>query len=912
MNGDLEFFELSSKSQSSMNGVINLGYTSIFDIAAETQGAFIAKLSSVNKGDAKAIHTLATSRVRALEKLYRAFQARSNPMLRGIKSLQTQAQPEALSEALRRSLNGAPDFSKLFPPRSTLYAEAFSIQSLFSPGRYATELYKISKSLHAPTNPLNIDKRRPDIKTTVLNEKSLTQTLPDLEILNSILASGLSENNINLDETSYPWQLPYNDSLQTIRCIFSTIGLSVQRVWAELEDYQWHMFNPVDYKSPSPERYSIPSPYAREQLELMPGAYRLLVSEPATESQICNRYHLPSTPGGGDIFFMQSLEYFTDRTGLTFNQVLDMTSQLSYQHTAWLDHLESRYFFYQRANPEPLTEYGLTYQSAGNAELVLMIIPNINDMTTYNMSLQSRNDWATIQLDRVERFIRLQRQVAIEYNQLDWLISSINKALSRSKSEYLVDTPVLDAIAEFSRLKTSYRVSADMFTCFIGEMNCYAEKYGTSMFESVFTSPASDITPPLNTYTTVDFRPTTSDKNAALIGGGLGVSQNELYTMAQLVFDDPAQADMWPITYAKLYRLANIPRMLGITFPIARIIWQLLDPGRDLAALIAQNQTLETLSIIRQTESVLSWMTEYKLDLTSAVAMLTNFYSSEPTPEIFNFLDNIYSTLNNDPKAAGYRSSEPMSNSLRNMLYQIIGGSFHLSPNVMSLLIAWLDMYFTADDTPYKLDDFWAEINQVFSTEEPLTPETLQSPNLVRYSNALAQHAMISRWTELTEQDLLLFINTPRRFFDEELEKAPRPSFPVLLMLKRLTTWQKQVETTEAEAFTYFSVANQQSQTAKGALTLLAVIQGWKVETTLQMNQELVDAGIYSDFPRTFQQLNRLETWMSADRKLQCGSRCVSQLYQMSLNDNAAENPELLRSVADALLAGTQSPLQLA
>ncbi|UXU86133.1 Tc toxin subunit A [Burkholderia sp. S-53] len=910
MSGDSAIHGLSSYDQHVIDDVIGLGYRSIFDIAAEARGAFVTKLSSLNGADAKSIHTLATSRVRALTQLYHAIQVRNAPILKGIRSLQTSALPETLSEALQRAINGAPDFSELFPPRSTLYAEAFSIQSLFSPGRYATELYKISKNLHKSSSPLNIDKRRPDIRLTVLNERSLTHAIPELEVLNGILIKGLELNNVTLNKVSYPWNLPYNDDLQTIRCVFSAIGLPMQRVWADLADYQWNMFNPIAYQDtdsppdPSPND-STPSPYAREQLELMPGAYKLLVSEPATEDMILDRYHVKR------IDDLHPALMFSNRTDLTFNQIIDMTSQLNLEKDNFTKRL-SRYYFYQKLTAAELTEYGLRYQSQGNLDGLLFVTPDVNDESIYMMSLN--NPLAVDQLDRVERFIRLQRQAAVEYSQLDWLISSANRALSRPTSDYRVDTPVLNAIAEFCRLKASRGVSVDMFACFIGTMNCYARKYETSMFESVFVSPAARAAPPLNdSFSTVDFHPTTSDKNAALIAGGLGVSQNELYTMAQLAFDDSSKVTMGPLDYAKLYRQAFIPRMLGITFPVARTLWQLLDPDQDLAKLIARTQTLETLSIIRQTEAVLAWMTANQMDMVSAVSMVANVYSSEPTPDIFNFLSNIYSTMGNDSTAISYRAGKPMGDSVRDMLYRIIGGSFNLTPSVMSLLIIWQDMYF--DDGTYGLDDFWAEINRVFSSGAPSAPETLNAPNLVRYSNALAQHAMISRWAGLTEQDLLLFIQTPERFFDSKdgkLEKAPPPSFPVLLMLRRLTAWQKRVKTTEAEAFTYFSVANQQGRTDVEALTLLAAIQGWKLETTLQMNEELVNAKIYHDFPRTFQQLNRLDTWMTMDQQLQCGSRCISQLHQMSLNNEDEDEAALLKSVADALLASTQSPLQLA
>jgi hypothetical protein len=163
------------------------GYTSIFDIARQSEEAFCQQLIDSLPVRAKSIHALAKQRVDGLNSIMRAYSARNEPILQRLPKLGINPFPAALAAAMERSLGGAPDFSDLFPERSEDgYADATSIQSLFSPGRYLTELYKIAKGLHVATSPLNIDMRRPDIKNLVLSETNM-QEVSTLDILIDVL-----------------------------------------------------------------------------------------------------------------------------------------------------------------------------------------------------------------------------------------------------------------------------------------------------------------------------------------------------------------------------------------------------------------------------------------------------------------------------------------------------------------------------------------------------------------------------------------------------------------------------------------------------------------------------------------------------------------------------------------------------
>lgn len=882
------------------------GYKTIFDIVNDTQQLFIKKLECLDTLRAKNIYQLAESRVHTVISLYKAIQMRSEPTLQKIPKMGVSPQPELLANTLSSMLGGTPNFGNLFPPRSEDgYAEPGSVQSLFSPTRYVTELYKVAKDIYVSDDPLNIDQRRPDIKKLILNSLAQDQKVQSIFILNRILtaavAPSLLANDRTLESVYYPMTLPYDDYLTQIRCVFSGMKLSTQEVWATLIDYQWTMFNPL----PASMVITAPDPFTREQLNLMPGAYALLISPPANDAQVRNHYNITSTEIS-TATVLSPLPSFTKRTELTFNQIIDMTSQQDYKTSVVAEQKASRFYEYtdlDSTSSVAVTNYGQTYLGSVNSSPML-VIPDPANSTLYQLNFTDSN--VVTLADRAERLLRLQRQLKIDYPQLDWLIRNINQTLGRT-TNYQLDTPVLNALAEFSRLSLSYALSTDIFACFIGTMNTYAGKFEKCMFETLFTSPTNEMVAPLTGA--VNFDPTISSPEAALISSGLNISSNELFVMAQLAFGTNPIVMMSAARYAQLYRLTMIPRTLGISLPLARILWQLLDPDRDLAAVIAGPATLETLEIIRQTECVLVWMKTHKLDVGTTAAMVSPVYSSEPTPEIFNFLSNIYNSLSGNTVAVDYRGNEPLSESLSEMLCLSISGTFQLKSNIMSQLIIWQDSHFTRQaldgsttQTPYKLSDFWQDIVRFFSSQQANSVEALTAePNLVRYSNALAQYTLISHWADLTEQDLTLFVDTPSWFFDNAPQTPPAPSLPVLLLLSRLKSWQQRVLSTDSEAIGYFRKANQDNLTAEGALSLLAYIQGWELDLLQEMNVALVSEEIYEGFPITFQQLNRLDTWMQLSQQLNVGAQCIDQLYQMSLSNVSAESPALFKAVASSL-----------
>ncbi|EOC9367810.1 Tc toxin subunit A [Enterobacter asburiae] len=888
-----------------IKAIKDAGYRNIIDIISESETLFVQKLASVEHQLAKNIYKKASAKMAELFHIYRALQARRNPLVQQISKLGVSTQPEGLMNALERSLNNGPDYEHLFPVRDEFYAPEDSIQSLFSPGRYLTELYSISRGLHAVDSVLNIDKRLPVMASLPLSQISMDRVIPALTILNSI--TNISDS---LSTTTWPMTLPYDDNLAQIRCALPVSAASLQGVWSALSDAQWQSFAPIVFVPPVPADDRTPSPATREELGFMPGAYNLLTSEAATADGIQTRYHLDTAIIATEL---QSIDTFTDSTALSFNQLLEMTGQADYQ-TADADGLfsTSRYYAYSdtpaEIAPVPVTTYGQTYLSSVDGtptnDTPMLVVP---DATPETYKLDFTDDGVATRLaDKAERLLRLQRQMNLEYAQLDWLIKNINQAITRT-SNWKLDTTVLDALAVFSRLASRYSISADGFACFIGTMNTYGRAEQKSLFERLFTSPVTQQVAKLNGD--VDFSLQTASYDAALICGGLGVTANELFEMSQLAFGAATVVKMSANKYAQLYRLAIIPRMLGISFTEARTLWTLLDPSGGIERTIAAAvPILEILDIITQTESVLGWMESCQLEVTDVVGLLSANYPTEPTPEVFNFLNTLYSGLRQE-------EGTPANAPFRDMMCRLIGSTFQVKANVMSLLIDWQDLWFTGTTTPYTLTEFWTEIKTTFAADGVSIDSLYSTPDLVRYSYGLAQYAAIATTFSLTEQDLQLLVTYPEWFFDGHtaVTGTPRQSFPVLLLLTRFKAWQQRVVTGTEDALGYFSWVNQtEAPDEAAALGKLAEIHNWDTGTAAAMNDALSANLVYPStvtHPTNFQLLNRLDTWMRTGEQLNTSTTCIDQLSTLSRPEIVAgDESRNLSNVAKALVASTVRP----
>ncbi|ERT10895.1 hypothetical protein LGZ99_03180 [Photorhabdus temperata] len=97
--------------------LVNAGYQNVFDIASINRAAFIQSVPTLP--------------------------AKQEPVIKGLTKLNVQSGVPVLKDALVDNIGGDGDFSDLMK-RTSQYTDAASIQSLSSPGRYATtEMFNV-------------------------------------------------------------------------------------------------------------------------------------------------------------------------------------------------------------------------------------------------------------------------------------------------------------------------------------------------------------------------------------------------------------------------------------------------------------------------------------------------------------------------------------------------------------------------------------------------------------------------------------------------------------------------------------------------------------------------------------------------------------------------------------------------
>lgn len=237
---------LLSESHTHLVHLQRAGYASVFDIVQHSRAAFVKTVPDIDVKTARQIYREARRRAESLKSLYRAWQLRQDPILSGLQKI-SMPPLTPLEEALQRNIGGDGDFSDLME-RSREYADAASIQSLFSPGRYVSALYKVAKTLHPATSKLHIDQRRPDLKALLLSETTLNQQVTSLDILLDVLQADAGNDLGKLSKAYFPMTLPYDDELTQIDAALDAQGRSLNGVWQQLADAQAAALTPGSRK----------------------------------------------------------------------------------------------------------------------------------------------------------------------------------------------------------------------------------------------------------------------------------------------------------------------------------------------------------------------------------------------------------------------------------------------------------------------------------------------------------------------------------------------------------------------------------------------------------------------------------------------------------------------------------------
>ncbi|MBY0446392.1 MAG: hypothetical protein K2Q15_14425, partial [Burkholderiales bacterium] len=111
-----------------------------------------------------------------------------------------------------------PGYADLFPESWLDFCREQAIEAVDSPVSYLVDLYRFVQEVEADAsrNAVTLDKRRPDIAQLALNNDSTYQELPELKLVNDILALSIQKYKFGanayqeLDKSRFPFTLPYS------------------------------------------------------------------------------------------------------------------------------------------------------------------------------------------------------------------------------------------------------------------------------------------------------------------------------------------------------------------------------------------------------------------------------------------------------------------------------------------------------------------------------------------------------------------------------------------------------------------------------------------------------------------------------------------------------------------------------
>ena len=292
-------------------------------------------------------------------------------------------------------------------------------------------------------------------------------------------------------------------------------------------------------------------------------------------------------------------------------------------------------------------------------------------------------------------------------------------------------------------------------------------------------------------------------------------------------------------------------------------------------SLIVNN--LELFDVIRDTEYVLSWLDRNEIPIVHLPAYISPNYSLAATPEMYNFLSNLYHSI---PEA-----TKVLTPKVTTALHHGIAANYsslNLKATQIPALINWIEK----STTDFTLRSFWKNTYDFFNPVSKGFNDLGSNVDLIKQCRILAQYTLIKQKWGLTEQDLEMFAQTEMLFFTRPAERSiPSPSLPFNLMLSRLKEWQKQLVVSMDEGMQYFSMVREASFGSIDPVEYLANIHGWSTELTKATCDLLFGQ---DQNPTSFDQVYMLERHMSLAIQLEVDGQTIDGLKKLAIDNSAS------------------------
>ncbi|HFJ0970078.1 TPA: Tc toxin subunit A [Salmonella enterica] len=266
-------------------------------------------------------------------------------------------------------------------------------------------------------------------------------------------------------------------------------------------------------------------------------------------------------------------------------------------------------------------------------------------------------------MDRINRMVRLQRWLGLTYEEADLLLSACNAAQGAYNTDFNLNTHTLRALGVFRHWQQKYGMTAFQFAAVLHQITPYAISPAIPFLDQVFNGPSLfeepfAITGETINYTDVD--DSSSSRVVKQLCAGLGLTQAQFRVLADKVGDNSAHT--FPLTLdsvSAFYRLALIPRWLGLSFAEGAALFSLVGQSEATWTTLAKVPQLATLSgtppqpttgdildTLMELDAAADWAKEHGL------SWVKNYLELQPAPETLtataataNFVNSIKQQL---------------------------------------------------------------------------------------------------------------------------------------------------------------------------------------------------------------------------------------------------------------------------
>ncbi len=542
---------------------------------------------------------------------------------------------QRINEALHATENGNdPTYRDLFAEKWAERAAPGSLEAWDSPVAYLVHLYALALQIEGENkdNTHRLELRRPDLATLLVDDVAVEKEMPTLELVNDILSQSIREQGggTNLDHTLsttwYPFNLPFHLPLNQI-----TLGLRAANTSLGT------VIRQTNQQAPGFIGDAIGGTQARAALkayaELSPEQQKILTEKSDLTNYLQSNYGPLFKVKEGTVEVVELITVaelvtakvaeFCQATGLHRTELDQLLASGAYAPT-----------ISQKIKQSVVSahKYGAIYLNQGESKAAL----TINDE---GMLAGTKAAFA-----RLNHLIRLQRWLALPFDQLDWLIAALARAAGEPKAEAFNDG-MLRGLGLFRHLQREYGLESDVFAAFIHEISPYARDSATPLLDRVFC-----VTGAAGTSIAIDDG-VFDRETVQYLCTGLGISEAVFAQLAALVelteLTDGKFKRSLPVI-SMFYRLVKIPRLLGLTVEEGLMLLRLMG-GTDIyiEALLSPSIIKESegktdiLDVILALESAVHWLKTHKL----SVAQVST-WCTKSIPRLINNKEALLKRLN--------------------------------------------------------------------------------------------------------------------------------------------------------------------------------------------------------------------------------------------------------------------------